>query len=814
METLWQDVRYGARQLLRSPGFTAVAVLTLALGIGATTAIFTVFHAVILRPLPYRAADELVHLWETSEREDFGPAASGLGFEASYPDYLDWKERSTTLAGLAGYGGAGFTVITGDTVERISATPVTANFFSLLGVKPHLGRDFLPEENLPGHRSVLLTYGYWQRRFAGDPNIVGRSLNMDGEVWTVVGVLPPEFQFPLRGASEAWVNLNIDEDARNRRSNHWLRVVARLKPGTSRAQAQEELQAIQAELARQYPDSNSGHSGLVVPLREEITGRVRPLVLVLMAAVACVLLIACVNVASLLLARAAGRRKEMAVRAAIGAARSRLVAQGLTEGLLLALLAGAVGVLLAGWGVEVLIAAVPEVLLRDSLVYLKGLGIDRTALLFALLATLATTVLFGLAPALASSRVAPSESLRESGRSSTGASGSRLRNALVVAEVSLAVMLLVSAGLIVQSFDRLLRVKLGFDAENLLTFRLLLPEAKYSQPEQVSGFVGALRGQLESLPGVIGVTTVTTFPLTNDGNTNVLVIEGVPRPPGQEPEASTRIVSPNYFSTLHIPLLEGREFEAGDVRGAPYAVIVNQELVRRHLPKMNPLGRRVTFRSSGAVATIVGVVGDVRLGRLDTAMRPTVYLSDQQLPMNFLGVIVRTTGDPKALLPAVQAQVQSLDPELPVYLVNTMEELLAGSPSVFERRYLMLLLGVLAASALALAVVGLYGVIAYSVAQRTQEIGIRVALGAQMLDILALVVGQGMKLALVGVAVGLAGAFGFTRLMGALLYGISATDPATFSFVAVLLLGIALLACWIPARRAARVDPMVALRYE
>ncbi len=814
METLWQDLRYGARQLLHSPGFTAVAVLTLALGIGATTAIFTVFHAVILRPLPYHAADELVHLWETSEREDFGPAASGHGFEASYPNYLDWKERSTTLADLAGYGGAGFTVITGDTVERISATPVTANFFSLLGVKPLLGRDFLPEEDLPGHRSVLLTYGYWQRRFAADPNVVGRSLNMDGEVWTVVGVLPPAFQFSLRGASEAWVNLNIDDDARNRRSNHWLRVVARLKPGTSRAQAQEELQTIQAELARQYPDSNSSHSGLVVPLREEITGRIRPLVLVLMAAVACVLLIACVNVASLLLARAAGRRKEMAVRAAIGAGRGRLVGQVLAESLLLALLAGGLGVLLAGWGIEVLIAAVPEVLLRDSLVYLKGLGIDRTALLFALLATLATTVLFGLAPALASSRVAPSESLRESGRTSTGAGGSRLRKALVVSEVSLAVMLLVSAGLIVQSFDRLLQVKLGFDAENLLTFRLLLPEAKYSQPEQVSSFAGELRPRLESLPGVAGVTTVTDFPLTNDGNTNVLVIEGVPRPPGQEPESSTRIVSPNYFSTLRIPVLEGRGFEAGDVRGAPYAVIVNQELVRRHLPNLNPLGRRVTFRSSGAVATIVGVVGDVRLGRLDTAMRPTVYLSDQQLPMNFLGVMVRTTGDPKSLLPAVRAQVQALDPELPVYLANTMEELLAGSPSVFERRYLMLLLGVLAASALALAVVGLYGVISYSVAQRTQEIGIRVALGAQMRDILALVVGQGMKLALVGVAVGLAGAFGFTRLMGALLYGISATDPATFALVAVFLLGIALLACWVPARRAARVDPMVALRYE
>lgn len=814
MGSVWQDLRYGARQLVRSPGFTAVAVLTLALGIGATTAIFTVFHAVVLRPLPYHAADELVHLWETSEREAFGPAASGEGFEASYPNYLDWKERSAKLAGLAGYGGAGFTVITDDTVERISATPVTANFFSLLGVKPHLGRDFLPEEDQPGHRSVLLTYGYWQRRFAGDPEIVGRTLNMDAKTWTVVGVLPPEFVFPLRGASEAWVNLDISEDARNRRSFHWLKVVGRLKPGTSRAQAQEELRAIQAELARQYPDSNSGHSGLVVPLREEITGRVRPLVLVLMAAVACVLLIACVNVAGLLLARAAARRKEMAVRAAIGASRARLVAQVLTEGLLLASLAGALGLLLAVWGVEVLVAAVPQTLLRDTLVYLEGLSIDQSALSFGLLATLATVVLSGLAPALASARVAPSESLRESGRSPAGASGSRLRRALVVSEISLAVMLLVSAGLIVQSFDRLLQVKLGFDPENLLTFRLLLPQAKYSQPEQLSGFAAELQPRLENLSGVAGVTTVTTFPLTNDGNTSILNIEGIAHPAGREPETSVRIVSPNYFSTLRIPLLQGRAFEPADTPGSPRVVVVNQEFVRRFLAGLDPVGRRVTFTANNSQATIVGVVGDVRLGRLDVPMRPTLYASDQQVPVRFLGVIVRATGDPKALLPAVRAQVQALDPELPVYLVNTMEELLAGSPSVFERRYLMLLLGVLAASALALAVVGLYGVIAYSVAQRTQEIGIRIALGARVRDILTLVVGQGMKLAFVGIAIGLVGAFGFTRLLSALLYGISATDPITFSVAGIFLLGTALLACWVPAWRAARVDPMTALRYE
>jgi putative ABC transport system permease protein len=375
-------------------------------------------------------------------------------------------------------------------------------------------------------------------------------------------------------------------------------------------------------------------------------------------------------------------------------------------------------------------------------------------------------------------------------------------------------MLLVSAGLIVQSFDRLLQVKLGFDSDNLLTFRLLLPEAKYSQPDQLSSFAGELRPRLGSLPGVAGVTTVTTFPLTNDGNTSVMTIEGIAHPAGREPEASVRIVSPNYFSTLRIPVLQGRGFEPADVPDSPTVVVVNQEFVRRYLAGSDAIGRRLTFRANNTQAIIVGVAGDVRLGRLDVPMRPTLYASDQQVPVRFLGVIVRTTGDPKSLLPAVRAQVRALDPELPVFQVNTMEELLAGSPSVFERRYLMLLLGVLAASALALAVVGLYGVIAYSVAQRTQEIGIRVALGAQMRDILALVVGQGMKLALLGVAAGLAGAFGFTRLMGALLYGISATDPMTFSLAGGFLLGIALLACWIPARRAARVDPMVALRYE
>jgi putative ABC transport system permease protein len=464
--------------------------------------------------------------------------------------------------------------------------------------------------------------------------------------------------------------------------------------------------------------------------------------------------------------------------------------------------------------VEVLIAAVPEVLLRDSLVYLRGLEIDQTALTFALLATLATVVLFGLAPALASSRVVPSESLRESGPSSPGASGSRLRRALVVSEVSLAVTLLVSAGLIVQSFHRLLQVKLGFDPENLLTFRLLLPPTKYARPEQVSGFVEELRRRLESLPDVAGVTTVTTFPVTNDGNTRIFTIEGVSHPPGREPEASTRIVSPNYFSTLRIPVVQGRGFEPTDVREAPAVVIVNQELVRRHLSDRNPLGRRVTFTANNAQAVIVGVVGDVRLGRLDVPMRPTIYVSDQQLPVNALGVVVRTAREPKSLLPAMRAQVQAMDAALPLFQINTMEELLTGSPSVFERRYLMLLLGALAASALALAVVGLYGVLAYNVARRTQEIGIRVALGAQGRDILALVVGQGMKLALLGAGLGLAGTFGLTRFLSALLYGISATDPVTFSLVAVFLLVIALLACYLPARRATRVDPMVALRYE
>ena len=808
METLWQDLRYGARQLLRSPGFTIVAVLTLTLGIGATTAIFTVFHATLLRPLPYESPDGLVHLWEVSSRQDFDR------MEASYPNYIDWKEQSTTLTGLGGYGGAGFTVVAGDTVERISATRVTANFFSVLGVKPILGRDFLPQEDQPGQRSVLLTHDYWQGRFAAAPDIVGRTLNLNGQPWTIVGVLPADFQFPLRGASEAWVTLDMNPDQQNRRSLHWLNVVARLKSGTTRGQAEEELRAIQQRLAARHSETNSGQSARVVPLRDEITGRVRPLVLVLMAAVTCVLLIACVNVANLMLVRAAGRRKEMAVRAALGAGRGRLVVQVLTESLLLALLAGGAGILLAGWGVEVLVGAVPDSLLRDSLVYLKGLSIDRTVLAFALLTTLATTVLFGLVPALASSHVSPNESLKESGRLSAAAGRSRLRQGLVVSEVALALVLLVGAGLIVQSLDRLLEVKLGFDPQNLLTFRLLLPQAKYSQPEQVAGFARELRGQLESLPGVTGVTTVTNFPLTNDGNTNLLAIEGVARPPGQEPEASTRIVSPNYFSTLRIPVLEGRGFDTGDVLNAPFAVIVNQELVRRHLGRLNPLGRRVTFLSNGAEATIVGVVGDVRLGRLDVPMRPTIYLSDQQVPVNMLGVVVRTGGDPKQLLAAARNQVQALDPELPLFLVNTMDELLASSPAVFERRYLTLLLGALAVSALALAVVGLYGVMAYGVAQRTQEIGIRVALGAQGWDILRLVVGQGMKLSLVGVAIGLVGGLALTRFLSSLLFGIGATDPATFAGVATVLAAVALLACWLPARRAMRVDPMVALRYE
>jgi putative ABC transport system permease protein len=808
-DDIWQDVRFGARMVRKSPLFTAVVLLTLALGIGANTAIFSLVHAALLRPLPYSDAERLVHLWDTR--------GSGVyaKFEASYPDFAEWREQAASFTELGGYSGAGFTALGGDAPERISASRVTSNFFSVLGAQPILGRGFLPEEErAEGPAAVILGYGYWQRRFGGDPAAIGRALNLDGTMFTIVGVLPREFHFAPRGESLVWTPLRMNQDRATRRSFHWLNVVARLKPGVTLAAADAEMKGLAARFAQEYPDSNAGISVHVAPLREEISGQIQPVLVVLMSAVGLVLLIGCANVANLMLARSAAREKEFAIRTALGAGRARLVRQLLIEGLLLAALAGAVGLLWGAWGTRGLLALIPRLML-DSMPYLKGAALNRDVLLFTLFASCLTGVLFSLAPLLHAARRQLSGALKEGGRASGAAAGrERLRKTLVVSELALALVLLVSAGLVLQGLDRLLAVELGFRPENLLTLAIRLPETKYARPEQVSQSISQLRERMATTPGVTSVSVVSTLPASNDGNTLTFDVNGKVYPPGETPEASFRTVSPDYFRSMGVPLRAGREFDERDTLTATPAAIINQTLARTIFAHEDPIGRTLKFRSDNSTATIVGVVGDVRLGNLDALMRPTIYFSHLQAPARFMHFLVRTTADPTRVVSAVRAQVNALDAELPVFLVETMDQVIAESPSVFQRRFASSIVGGFAALALLLASIGLYGVVSYLVTQRTHEIGIRMALGAQAKDIFRLVVGQGMGLMALGIALGVAAALAATRLLGALLFQVKPTDAVTYTAVTALLAAIAFAACAIPARRATRIDPLAALHDE
>lgn len=807
MQTLWQDLRFGARMLLKNTGFTLVAVFTLALGIGANTAIFTVVNATLANGLPYRDPEQLVHLWERTPQQDFPRR------EASYPDFMDWRQ-SQTMAGVAAYAGCQMILNNNTSQEPIPCARVSANFFSLLGVEAAQGRIFQNEEDQPGAAKVLLiTHSAWQQRFGGDPKLVGQTLRINEEPWTVIGVLPPSFHFAPRGATEFWAPLVPDENRRQRRGMHWVKVIGRLKSDGGFAQAQAELQTIGNRIAGQFPESHANTSIFLEPLQTEVIGNVKSLMLALLAAVVLVLLIACTNVANLLLVRSAARQKELAIRLALGASRSAIVRQLLTESLLLALIGGALGVLLARWGVDALISAIPAGPL-SFMPYLHNLALDGRVLAFTSGLTILTGVVFGLAPALQSSKPALQTALKEGGRTSAGG-GKRLQQALVAGEIALALVLLIGAGLMVKSAIRLLQVNPGFNPEKMLLMSVTATGKKYEAPEAAAAFQQQLLERAAAVPGVRGVAAIDVVPLTG-GNTSAGYAAGRPVPPPDEmTEFNYRTTSDNYFQVMEIPLLQGRHFSVQDNPKSPGVIIVNQTLAQRMFPDQSAVGQRIV--SSGSAPEtyeIVGVVGDERINGLAAPIKPVVYRPYSQEPDNSAVLLVRTTADPLNLAETIRRECLAVEPGLVIFFTRSLENLVANLPANFMRRYPALLLGVFAGLALLLAAVGIYGVMSYTVTQRTNEIGIRLALGAQTRDVLRLIIVQGMKMATVGVLLGLVSAFALTRLLNSLLFGVSATDPLTFAAIALLLALVTLLACWIPARRAAKVDPLIALRYE
>ena len=804
MEILLQDLRYGVRMLRNKPAFTMIVVLALAIGIGANTAIFSVVNAILLRPLPYKNADRISMIWMDNPK---------LGVSQdwhSYPNYIDYKDQNQSYEDMAAFNDRSFNLTgTGDPV-RVVGVWTTASMFSVLGVEPALGHTFTEAEEEPGKDLVVvLSNGLWQRRFGGDPGIVGQPISMNGVNRTVLGVMPASFTFPEK-KTELWIPLAINPERKQARNAISYKAVGRLKPGVTIEQARADMGAIAKRLDEQYFQSDYGIN--LVPLHDQETRTVRPALLVLLGAVAFVLLIACANVANLLLARAALREREVAIRVALGAGRSRIIRQVLTESALLSLVGGAAGLLLAVWGLRLLVALSPADIPR-----LDQTGIDGRVLAFTLGISLITGLIFGIAPALQSSKSDPNESLKEGGRGSTGGvGGRRVRNLLVVSEIALSLILLIGAGLLIKSFMRLQQFEFGFNPDNLLTMRVQLPGSKYKDGKQVINFYQQLLERMEAVPGVQSVGAIASVFITDTPSSTNFSIEGRPVPVGVEAiEVPLDSISPSYFKVMGIPLLRGREFDNRDVEGAPLVVIINDTFARRFFPGEDPIGKRFVYGSPDPRSpwiTIVGVVGDMRRTGFDRAVRPETFLPEAQNPDNALTIIARTAADPASFAGALRNEVWSIDKDQSVYDIKTMHQTLSEMMS--QRRFNMLLLGLFAAVALTLAAVGIYGVISYSVTQRSHEIGIRIALGAQSGDVLKMVVGQGMLLTGIGVATGLIAAFALTQLMSSLLFGVSAADPVTFVLISLLLTGVALIACLVPARRATRVVPMVALRYE
>jgi putative ABC transport system permease protein len=813
MEKLIQDLRYGLRTILKQPGFTAIAVFALALGIGANTAIFSVINAVLLKPLPFSAPDKIVNVWNTAEKED--------QFDVTYPDFMDWRERQQSFEGLAAYSTRDFTLTGTGEPTRLRGAMVTSELLPILGVQPKLGRFFLPDEDKPGARVAILSHRMWQEHFAADPGVCEQTLTLHGQSYNVVGVMPQSFAFPLQNdpVIDFWTTTATMQEGSApltaQRGNHALEVIGRLKAGVTLEQSQADMAAIVSTLASQYPDTNSELGVRVALLQKELVREVRPALWMLFGAVGCVLLIACVNVANLLLARATTRHKEMAIRAALGASRLRVIRQLLTESLLLSLLGGAFGLLLAMWGTDLLVPLLPKGLPRTD-----EIGMDGSVLGFTTLIALATGIFFGLAPALQISKTELTQTLKEGGRTSgEGAHRNRLRSLLVVSEVAIALMLLVGAGLLINSFMRLQKVNPGFDTNNILSFRLGLPNTRYPQLQQQTDFFRQLASRLEALPGVENVGYITALPLSGQGGSLGFSIEGEANPSGLPfpHDCDARTISPSYFRAMNIPLRSGREFDERDSLQSNPVVIINEIFARRYFPNQDPIGKRINpsfaiDRRGPLMREIVGVVGNVKHRSLSAELQPEVYIVDRQNPRPTMMFVIRANNDPTHLVATIRNEVHAQDSLLAIYNVRTLDQYL--SASVAQPRFNTLLLGLFAAVALILTIVGLYGVMSYSVTQRTHELGLRMALGARPGDVLILVLKQGMGLTLLGVAIGLAGAFALTRLAESLLFGVTATDPITFIVVSAILTAVALVACFVPARRATKVDPMVALRYE
>ncbi|HXD34159.1 MAG TPA: ABC transporter permease [Pyrinomonadaceae bacterium] len=809
-----KDFRYAIRSLVKQPVFTVIAILTLALGIGANTTIFSVVNGVLFKALPYPNSDRLVSLSQNSiERPDMS---------VSFPDYLEWRSQQTIFEDLSARMPAGGIITGGGEPERVIGRLVTASFFSTLGVQPALGRAFTDAEDQPGTRAIVISYELWQRRFGGNPDVINKPIIYNNEPWTIVGVMPARFDFYGR------INVNNDffmplgqisaEEYMHQRRSHTVRVLGRLKAGVTLEQARAVMSSLAARQAAEHPDSNTGTGATVVSLLDEYVGNSRRALLVVFAAVAFMLLTACANVANLMLARATARRREIALRLALGASRWRVARHLLTESVLLAVAGGALGVLLATWGVNLLIKLEP-----DGLNRIEDVSVDFQALGFTFLITLIVAVLFGLAPALQGTRTQLSEALKEGGRSATAGASGRLRGMLVAAEVALALMLLIGAGLTLKSFGRLLSVDPGYDAHNVLTMRLRLPDPKYPDGAKTSAFSNEAIARVAALPGVERVAMASGFPLGRTGDISYAV-EGQPEPPpGREPPAIQQDVTEAYHQVLGIPLREGRLFNSHDTESAPLVVIVDDQFAAQAFPNRplsEVLGKRVKLSGDDARwREIVGVVKHVKQNGFDEEGLAQVYRPAEQITPKWKAnlrrahdMLVKSSVEPTTLIEGIKREIQAIDKDQPIAQVATLESKV--DLSVAPQRFTLLLLSVFAMIALSLASAGIYGVMSYVVTQRTQEIGIRMALGARAIDVLRLVLGKGMRLALLGVAIGLAGAFALTRLMTSLLFGVTPTDAVTFASVSVVLIAVALLACYLPARRATKVDPLVALRYE
>jgi putative ABC transport system permease protein len=819
MGMLWQNLRYGMRAFGKSPGFGLVVILTLALGIGANTAIFSVVYSALLRPLPYREPSQLFHLGESRTQD-----TSGFdGAQVSYPDYLDWKSSAKSLESMAAYSGDAFTLAAGGEPQNIFAEQVTPNFFSTLGVRMALGRDFRENEmQADGPHVAILTDAIWRTQFGADPSVIGRVVRADGMPVTIIGVLPRSFEFAPGDSAPMWVPIHQTGDMITRRSLHWLTVVGRLAPGFSADQAQAEMRSIEGRLAKEYPKENSSVYFRMRPLSTQIVGKVKPILLVLLGAVGFVLLITCANVANLLMTRSIGRRKEFAVRSALGASRANVLTQLLTESLLLSFMGAGAGLLGAQWGVNLLVSGIPESLLQ-AMPYMRNAGINVPVLLFLCGVTILTGILFGLAPGLEASKTSVNEALKDESRGGTSTGQARLRNTLVVAEIAVSLVLMVGAGLLLKSLHALLGQDPGFNLHNVLTFSVNLPDTSYPSEKTPPYYSdAALRfdheftRRLRSAPGVLDVGETLAIPVTGNSSTVRFVVEGRTTKLGEEDESQIVTVGTGYFQALKIPLVEGRFFTDADTKDMPRIVVVSRAFVKAYLGEGNPIGKRIRFTYSpkNPFMEIVGVAGDTALTDLATPPPAVVYTANDQGPSTFLSYMVRTAGAPAAFVGTARTVLQGVDSQLPLIQPQSLEEIADESPSVFLRRYPSYLIGSFATLALILAVVGLYGLISHMVLQRTREIGIRVALGAQRADVMRMVLGQGVRAAITGVVIGVIAGLALTRLMTSLLYGVTPGDWFTFLSVGTLLLVVAMAACLIPARRAMRVDPIVALRYE